>query len=152
MLFTSRVSQSPIGPYRATAAALSSHQSATAARSVASVCRHTDETLRAAVALWFDDKAAAVARYGPIGDWDTRDVRSMRALFKERADFDEDIGRWNVGRVEDMGYMFCDANKFNQQLAKWDVSSVKDMSYVFFNAASFNQPLWASGTCAASST
>ncbi len=44
--------------------------------------RHTDETLRVAAALWFDDNAAAVARYGPIGDWDTRDVTSMRDLFE----------------------------------------------------------------------
>jgi hypothetical protein len=75
----------------------------------ARLCRHTDETLRAAVALWFGDNAAAVARYGPIGDWDTRDVRSMRALFQDRfsqGGFDEDIGRWNVGSVEDMGGFF----------------------------------------------
>ncbi len=98
--------------------------------------------LRVAVALWFDDNAAAVARYGPIGDWDTRDVKSMRALFEHRADFNEDIGQWNVGSVEDMHAMFNGATKFNQPLDKWDVSSVKDMSYMFFNAASFNQPLW----------
>ena len=40
MLFTSRVSQSPIGPYRATAAVLLLNQSATAVRSVLSVCLH----------------------------------------------------------------------------------------------------------------
>jgi hypothetical protein len=40
MLLTSRVSQLPIGPYRATAAALSLNQSATASRSVSSVCLH----------------------------------------------------------------------------------------------------------------
>jgi surface protein len=103
--------------------------------------RHTDETLRDAVALWFDDNAAAVARYGPIGDWDVRDVTDMQELFEGRADFDEDIGRWNVGRVEDMSFMFNGATKFNQPLDKWDVSSVKNMGYMFQYAASFNQPL-----------
>ncbi len=103
--------------------------------------RHTDETLRAAVALWFDDNAAAVARYGPIGDWDTRDVKSMRGLFEYRADFDKDIGRWNVGGVEDMYGMFFGARKLNQPLDKWDVSSVKTMDRMFCSAAKFNQPL-----------
>jgi surface protein len=107
----------------------------------ARACRHTDETLRAAVALWFDDNAAAVARYGPIGDWDTRDVRSMRELFRDRADFDEDIGRWNVGGVEDMNRMFRGAASFNQPLDKWDVSSVNDMRFMFDGAKKFNQPL-----------
>jgi hypothetical protein len=104
-------------------------------------CRHTDATLRAAVALWFDDNAAAVARYGPIGDWDTRDVRSMRELFEDRTDFDEDIGRWSVGSVEDMSIMFHGATKFNQPLDKWDVSRVKHMNCMFLGAALFNQPL-----------
>ncbi len=97
--------------------------------------------LRAAVALWFDDNAAAVARYGPIGDWDTRDVKSMRDLFKYRADFDEDIGRWSVGGVEDMGCMFYGAASFNQPLDKWDVSSVEDMCGMFYFAAKFNRTL-----------
>jgi surface protein len=112
-------------------------RSATDARA----CRHTDETLRAAVALWFDDNAAAVARYGPMGDWDTRDVKDMRELFQNRADFDEDIGRWNVGSVEAMFCMFSGAACFNQPLDKWDVSSVEDMSWMFAGAASFDQPL-----------
>jgi surface protein len=107
----------------------------------ARTCRHTDATLRAAVALWFDDKAAAVKQYGPIGDWDTRDVKSMRGLFKNRADFDEDIGRWNTGGVEDMNGMFNGAAKFNRPLDKWDVSTVKAMRSMFYGAASFNQPL-----------
>jgi surface protein len=102
--------------------------------------RHTDATLRAAVALWFRNKAAAVAQYGPIGDWDTRDVKDMGGLFKYK-DFDEDIGRWNVGGVEDMNYMFGNAASFNQPLDKWDVSSVKNMYMMFCGAASFNQPL-----------
>ncbi len=93
------------------------------------------------MALWFSDKAAAVARYGPIGDWDTRDVKSMRKLFEDRAGFDEDIGRWNVGGVEDMGSMFDNAHSFNQPLDKWTVSSVKNMDGMFFSATSFNQPL-----------
>jgi hypothetical protein len=121
-----------------------SARSATDARACACVharaCRHTDATLRAAVALWFSDNAAAVARYGPIDDWDTRDVKSMRGLFARRADFDEDIGRWNVGGVEDMRYMFWNATKFNRPLDKWNVSSVKDMHGMFDGAASFDQP------------
>jgi surface protein len=107
----------------------------------ARACRHTDATLRAAVALWFDDKAAAVTQYGPIGDWDTRDVTSMRDLFRGRATFNEDISRWNAGNVEDMYGMFYSAASFNRPLAKWDVRSVKTMRCMFLNASSFNQPL-----------
>ncbi len=72
------------------------------------------------MALWFDDKAAAVAQYGPMGDWDTRDVKSMCDLFEYSADFDEDIGQWNVGGVEDMRYMFAGAASFNRPLDTWD--------------------------------
>jgi surface protein len=104
-------------------------------------CRHTDATLRVAVALWFDDIAAAVVRYGRIGDWDTRDVKSMRELFKGRADFDDDISRWNVSGVEDMENMFYGATSFNQPLNTWDVRNVKSMYQMFEGAASFNQPL-----------
>jgi surface protein len=107
----------------------------------ARVHRHTDATLHAAVALWFDDKAAAVARYGPIGDWDTRDVKRMCYLFHNRADFDEDIGRWNVSSVKDMRGMFSHAASFNQPLDKWDVSSVQVMRNMFYVARKFNQPL-----------
>jgi hypothetical protein len=109
--------------------------------SCAHACRHTDATLRAAVALWFDTNAAAVARYGPIGDWDTRDVKSMNGLFAKRAGFDEDIGRWNVGGVEDMNGMFINAKKFNQPLDRWDVSSVKDMSDILVVLAVFHEPM-----------
>ena len=103
-------------------------------------CRHTDATLRAAVALWFSDNAAAVARYGPIGDWDTRDVKSMRELFKFRVSFDDDIGRWNVSGVKNMDCMFQNAASCNQPLDKWDVADGTSKTCMFDGARSFKQP------------
>ncbi len=76
------------------------------------------------MALWFDDNAEAVARYGPIGDWDTRDVKSMNTLFEGREVFDEDIGRCNVRNVKTMSFMFNGAASFNRPLDTWDVHCV----------------------------
>ena len=70
-----------------------------------SACRHTNETLRAAVALWCADRAAAIARYGHIGDWDTRGVTDMSELFADQAGFNDNINLWNVSKVTTMRYV-----------------------------------------------
>ncbi len=40
------------------------------------------------MALWAGDNAAAVARYGPIGDWDTRDLKGSALPQKVSVDMD----------------------------------------------------------------
>ncbi len=43
--------------------------------------KFTNKTLCAAVKLWCSDRAAALAKYGPIGEWDTSGVTDMSRLF-----------------------------------------------------------------------
>jgi hypothetical protein len=113
-------------------------------RAAAPHTKFTNETLRAAVQLWSRDRAAALAQYGPIGEWDTSGVTDMSRLFRSRKRFNDDISDWDVSSVKRMSHMFCGAAAFNQPLDKWDVSSVENMKGMFLGAAAFNQPklLW----------
>ena len=43
-----------------------------------------DTTIRVAVKAWFDDRAAAEAKYGHIKDWDTSGVTDLKELFCAR--------------------------------------------------------------------
>ena len=70
----------------------------------------TNATIQEAVNLWCADRPAALVRFGPIADWDTSRVTSMRELFKEKEEFNDDISRWNVGAVMDMEGMFDSAS------------------------------------------
>ena len=110
-------------------------------RAAAPTTKFTNETLRAAVGFWCCDRAAALAQYGPIGEWDTSSVTDMFRLFRSRKRFNDDISGWDVSSVKSMGRMFDGAMSFNQPLDQWDVSSVENMGSMFWNATSFNQPL-----------
>ena len=46
-----------------------------------------DDTIREAVRLWFSNRTAAEAAYGPIATWDTSGVTDMAFLFCVRADW-----------------------------------------------------------------
>ena len=101
----------------------------------------TNETLREAVQLWHTDRAAATARYGSIGTWDTSGVTEMRGLFEGQKSFNDYIGDWDVSKVESMRRMFHGATAFNQPLENWNVCKVKDCSGMFDGAVSFDKPL-----------
>ena len=81
-----------------------------------------DTTIKAAVALWESDRAAAEAQYGPISAWDTADVVDMEQLFHFSTDFNEDIGAWNTSSVTSMNRMFWYAHKFNQPIGVFAAS------------------------------
>ena len=49
----------------------------------------TNESLRAAVAEYFEDKAACERRHGKMGTWDVGRVTDMSRLFHSRLDFNE---------------------------------------------------------------
>ena len=61
-----------------------------------------------------------------MGEWDTSRVTNMSSLFKDMADFSEDISRWNVANVTTMEGMFLDASAFNQPLEQWNVAKCDD--------------------------
>ena len=69
---------------------------------------HTNESLRAAVKEYFEDKAACERRHGKIGTWNVKFVTDMSLLFHENTktsggrSFNEDLGAWDTWRrVED---------------------------------------------------
>ena len=57
----------------------------------------TNESLRAAVAEYFEDKAACERRHGKIGTWNVKYVTDMSKLFQGRTDFDDPgIAAWDT--------------------------------------------------------
>jgi hypothetical protein len=100
-----------------------------------------DGGIRTAVNAWFEDPAAAKARYGPIASWDTSRVTIMSLLFCGRLDFNADISPWCVSNVVNMCSMFAGACSFNRDLSCWDVGKVRLMMATFANATSFNHQL-----------
>jgi surface protein len=104
--------------------------------------------------------------YGNISNWTfEKEVTSMRKLFYQKSEFNEDLSGWDVSNVTDMSHMFQGAtmfnngNKplewatnnltnvewmfesattFNQKLEGWNMSKVTTMSYMFCNATMFN--------------
>jgi surface protein len=114
----------------------------------------TNDTIRAAVALWVTAEAQAINKYGDIANWDTSRVTRMGRLFstngdsghsydvkKRLKDFNSPLTHWDTSHVIDMESMFAGASSFNQPLASWDTSGVTDMGSMFSGASSFNQPL-----------
>ena len=76
------------------------------------------------------DPAAAIARYGPIADWDVSAISHMALLFYNLSNFNADISSWDTSSVTDMNFMFGAARAFNQPLS-FDTSSVTAMMGMF---------------------
>ena len=74
-----------------------------------------------------------------IGNWDVSNITNMRGVFYRANSFNQDIRNWNVSNVTDMYAMFDRATSFNQDIGNWDVSNVTDMRYMFYKATAFNQ-------------
>ena len=87
------------------------------------------------------DPAAAIARYGPIADWDVSAISTMRGLFYNLPNFNADISSWDTSSVTDMGGLFYNSPNFNADISSWDTSRVTDMRFMFFAARAFDQPL-----------
>ena len=66
----------------------------------------TKGALRTAVGEYDANSTDAIARYGPIADWDVSDVTTMKNLFSNLQNFNEDISSWNTSRVTDCREMF----------------------------------------------
>jgi len=106
----------------------------------------TDQTIRRAVAQWFENQPSATEKYGHISDWNTSQVTDMSQLFNSyeypgAAEFNENITGWDTSQVTTMNLMFNGAREFNQDISSFDVSQVTDMNFLFFAAANFNQDI-----------
>jgi len=101
----------------------------------------TDANFKKAVKEYTQDPASGKEKYGPISDWDTKQVTKMDYLFCYADQFDEDISNWDVSSVTDMSGMFDNAKKFNQDVSGWDVSKVANMYAMFTYASTFNHDL-----------
>ena len=109
-----------------------------------------DTTLRTAVHEWVTntDTSAAIAKYGPIAEWDTSRVTDMAQLFAHARFFDSTLSRWNTSSVTDMSYMFAFASSFQNgasssesgesDLGLWDTSRVTTMKFMFQHASSMD--------------
>ena len=106
-----------------------------------------DESIRAAVRTWREDREKALDQYGPIEKWNTSSVTNMNYLFSEYNEFDGDISAWDVSNVTDMTYMFKGAKSFSADISGWNVSSVTNMRGMFDGSTSFSGNIsgWNSG-------
>lgn len=104
----------------------------------------------------------------PIENWNTAHVTSMRNLFLDQEEFNEDLYDWDTSNVTDMYGMFQGASSLSDQnflnwktskvttmahmflyatnfcgfISSWDTSNVTDMSYMFSYATQFNNNLY----------
>jgi len=84
-------------------------------------------------------------------DWsDTRKVTTMTDMFRNAANFNQDVSGWNTGAVTSMNYMFTGAADFNNGgvVLDWsDTRKVTTMKQMFAGAADFNQDVsgWNTG-------
>ena len=102
---------------------------------------HTNASLKQAAKDWCaggERKEAVKRRFGPIEEWEVSEVTYMYGLFKDQAEFNENISKWSVGKVESMNSTFENATSFNCDLSGWEVSNVESMSKTFAGATSFN--------------
>ena len=93
-----------------------------------------DGGIYTAVNAWFEDPAAAKARYGPIASWDVSEVTDLSHLFRFATSFNGDLSRWNVSSVKNMNSMFAGATSFDCQLGGAWSTSTADKYEMFHNS------------------
>jgi len=76
-----------------------------------------------------------------IGSWDISNVNDVSEMFQNAESFDQEIGAWDVSNVNSMKKMFIGAKSFNQDIGNWEVESVTDMTSMFSDATVFNQDI-----------
>ncbi|MEM6321552.1 MAG: BspA family leucine-rich repeat surface protein [Bacteroidota bacterium] len=76
-----------------------------------------------------------------LNDWDVSNITSMGQVFQGASNFNGNIRNWDVSQVTFFFRMFSSAASFNQNISGWEVSSANNMENMFDGAASFNQPI-----------
>jgi surface protein len=97
------------------------------------------ESLQEAVNLWCSDRPKAEAQWGPISQWNVSNIADLSNLFRDKADFNDDISDWDVRHVTNMSNMFSGAMKFNQPLYKWKISAETNRENMFAGAVAYKE-------------
>ena len=61
-----------------------------------------------------------------LSEWNTENIGSMVAIFKNAKNFDQNISKWNTTNVESMNHMFYNAKSFNQDIGDWNIVNTID--------------------------
>lgn len=80
--------------------------------------------------------------------WNVGNAETMRGMFQETTEFDDNIAFWDLRNVIDLSKNFLNAEKFSQPIGFWDVSNVETAFGMFEGAKRFNEDIstwnWAS--------
>lgn len=123
-----------------------------------------DVTIREALNLWVENREKCIKIYGPINEWDLKNVNNIPNLFTSRIAFNnvtirkavnlwfEDrekcieiyghISQWKTSAVTDMSNLFVGRTDFNENINQWDISNVKDFTNFLKGCTSFDQDLF----------
>ena len=102
----------------------------------------TNKQLNNAVDSWCNNKKKALEKYGAINTWNTSNITSMKNLFNNKINFNDNISNWDTSRVTNMEDMFCGCNSFNQSLNNWNTINVTNMRNMFNGCSSYSYPLF----------
>ena len=83
-------------------------------------------------------RAAVVAKYGKIEEWDVSEVTTAALVFFQKTSFNADISKWDVSEVTTTRYMCHQCTSFNSDISKWNVGKLTTMSHMFEIAGKFN--------------
>jgi surface protein len=100
-----------------------------------------DAGLQGKVDEWLLNKQEALAKYGPIGEWDTSNASSLSNLFGDAHMFDEDLSAWDVSQVRNMADLFRNNFQFTSDLSAWDLSRVTTTQRMFAGNSRFTSDL-----------
>ncbi|WFQ90583.1 BspA family leucine-rich repeat surface protein [Mycoplasma feriruminatoris] len=76
-----------------------------------------------------------------LDKWNTSNIVSMRSMFQQAKNFNQDLLGWNTENVTNMSYMFNGASAFNGDLSSWNTKNVKQMQSMFQDAKEFDKDI-----------
>ena len=91
---------------------------------------NTNVELREHVIAWMENPINYVCGEA-LDSWDISNVTSLRSVFDDLHDFNEDLSGWDTSSVTDMYQTFYGATSFNGNLSGWKTSKVETMGDTF---------------------